>query len=288
MNQQTDTITDALSHDKTAQYLQRLQLRFEKPELDFIRALQQQHIATFSFNSLAVILGQEPEINTDAVFHKIVQQQQGGYCFEHNKLIFDVLRCLGFDVSLQLARVVKKDNQDAPRTHRFTLVSLNEKHYIVDGGYGPTAPILPVELTLDIVQRQGDEQYRVIQATNGDYLLQRLHKNAFTPLYRFDLGRYTEADCLTGHFYSYKHPAAVFVNNLVASRKEPQHTWSLRNHQLYDITTQETQVTTISTPELLQQLLSEHFQIQLDLAVCSFLFDRFIQSRLIQPQLMQE
>ena len=71
--------------------------------------------------------------------------------------------------------------------------------------------------------------HRVIERRPGEFHLQHLHDGEPFSLYRFDLGTYGEADCELGHFYSHRHPAAVFVNNLVASRILDAEIRSLRN-----------------------------------------------------------
>lgn len=266
---------------ETLQYIEKLGLQDTKIDLSFVRLMQQKHMARFSFNSLAVLTGKTINIDTSSVFHKIVELELGGYCFEHNKLIYEILKDLSFDVSLQLARVVKGNDLDVPRTHRFTLLNWKNRQYIIDGGYGPTAPLYPIEFLPGKIQHQGNQQYRILHMENGDYMLQRWHKGEFQPLYSFDMARYCESDALTGHFYSHKHPSAVFVNNLVVSRKDELHIFSLRNHQFHIISSTDTNITTINDKETLKGILREYFSLDLDEADVVFLFENFVQPNLL-------
>ncbi len=262
----------------TEQYLAALDLPTPSLTLDFLNQLQRQHIATFSFNSLAVVLGQEISIETDQVFQKIVAEGKGGYCFEHNKLVYDVLTHLGFKTRLLMARVVY-NNLDAvvPRTHRITLVTLNDEDYIVDCGFGHYGAWHPVKINAG-PQQQLDDSYRITQHEDSRLLYQMMKDGEFFTLFTFDLNQYNEADCVAGHFYSHKFPDAGFVKNLVACRKESGTIWSLRNHQLFVIEQGNTQITDIESPEQLGHLLKELYGLALDTQQSSFLFDRYVKT----------
>lgn len=260
----------------TEHYLQALNLPEPQHSIEFLNQLQSRHIAKFSFNSLAVVLGKDIGIDSDEVFEKIVQQGNGGYCFEHNKLVYDVLTHLGFETRILMARVVYNNlDADAPRTHRLTLVTLDGEDYIVDCGFGHYGAWFPVKLS-DQSQAQLSDTYRIIEHDDGRLLYQLIKDGEFFTLYTFDLNQYDEADCVMGNFYSYKFPTAGFVNNLVACRKENDTIWSLRNNQLFVIEAGQTQITQIDTPELLASLLKELYDLVIDGQQAEFLFDRFI------------
>ena len=92
-------------------------------DIEFLHELQSKHIARYSFNSLAVVLGQDISLDIDVIFKKIVERQRGGYCFEHNKLVLNVLSELGFEVRLLMAKVIYNRDVDVARTHRITLLN---------------------------------------------------------------------------------------------------------------------------------------------------------------------
>ncbi|GLQ32892.1 arylamine N-acetyltransferase family protein [Litoribrevibacter albus] len=263
----------------TEDYISTLELPTPEQSLDYLNQLQNQHIAKFGFNSLAVVLGNDIGIESNDVFDKIVTQGLGGYCFEHNKLVYDVLTHLGFETRILMGRVIY-NNLDAepPRTHRITLVTLNGEDYIVDCGFGHYGAWFPVKVSAEPQQQLGDT-YRIIQHQDGRYLYQLIKDGEFFTLYTFDFNQYNEADCLTGNFYSYKHPNAGFVNNLVACRKENGTIWSLRNDQLFVIEQGQTRITKIDTPELLQTLLKELFTLTIDEQQAEYLFERFLSNK---------
>ncbi len=260
----------------TRGYLEDLSLNPHTLDLEFLQNLQSQHIARHSFNNLAVILGQELPLDIEHLFNKIVEKKRGGYCFEHNKLVYQVLEELGFEVKLVLARVVYNRDVDSPRTHRVTLLTLNGDEYIVDAGFGHLGARFPVKLTLNVSQDQGDGDFRIIQKESGIYHYQVLKDGAFFTLYTFDKNHYTDADCTLGHFFSHRHPQAAFVNNMVISLKGFNNIHSLRNHEYFHIQGDETTVSKIQNSQMLHEMLTGTFSLDVDIAVAEFLFSHFV------------
>lgn len=261
----------------TKTYLKGLELTFDKPDLNFLNKLQSAHVAKYSFNNLAVLLGENIKIDSESVFNKIVIEGRGGYCFEHNKLVYDTLQDLGYKVRLLLAKVVGDVEQEAPRTHRITLANLKDEYYIVDAGFGPFGSIYPIKLSLDEVQSQGFYHYRVQQAKTNEYSFEIEKEEGFSTLYCFNLNEYTEADCTVSNFYSYQYPEAVFVNNLVVCNKLEKDIYSLRNALFFHITKDQKTEVKITTPSLLQSILLKYFALNLTIDDCSILFKNHIQ-----------
>lgn len=257
-------------------YLQDLNIAFENKDINFLNSLQSSHIAKYSFNSLAVVLGKCISLDVNDIFKKIVLQHKGGYCFEHNKLVQNVLEELGFEVRLLLARVVYNQNIDTSRTHRIMLVSLNGSNYIVDGGFGHLGARHPVKMEMGLDQDQGDARYRIVKNDLNEYNYQIFKDGDFFTLYTFNTERYSEADCTLGHFYSHKSPDAAFVNNLVISRKYFNNIYSLRNSELHQIRDGETHTTVIKTASQLHDILINTYELEVDIAESEFLFSKFV------------
>lgn len=269
--------TSTVMKNIAAPYLDDLELS-ASTDIGFLNELQSKHIARYSFNSLAVVLGQDISLDIHDILNKIVNKQRGGYCFEHNKLVLNVLKELGFDVRLLMAKVIYNRDVDVARTHRITLLNLEGDDYIVDAGFGHFGARYPVKLELGLEQDQGDAVYRIIQNANKDYCYQLFKDGEFFTLYTFNLSQYTEAECIPAHFYSHKSPEAAFVNNLVVCRKFFNDIVSLRNGELFRINSKEnkTVTTEIITPKQLHQILVDDFALDLDSAVADFLFSKFI------------
>lgn len=250
-------------------------------DIEFLNELQSKHIARYSFNSLAVVLGQDISLDINVIFNKIVERQRGGYCFEHNKLVLNVLSELGFEVRLLMAKVIYNRDVDVARTHRITLLNFEGDDYIVDAGFGHFGARLPVKLELGLEQNQGDEVYRIVQNSKKDYCYQVFKDDDFFTLYTFNLHHYSEAECLPAHFYSHKSPDAAFVNNMVVCRKFYDDILSLRNGELFRISDGATVTTAIASAQHLHTILVDDFELDLDFAIAEFLFSKFVSKDLI-------
>lgn len=214
-------------------HLRALGLEVGEPTLELLTQIVRRQVAAFPFSSIGVRLNDSLPLEPEQLFDRIVVRKRGGYCFEHNGLLFAVLSELGYDATVRLARVINNGDHLPGLTHRITHVRFDDETYVVDAGFGPAGPAIPVAMPKPGAGTPGlwpdDQTHRVIERRPGEFHLQHRHDGAPFSLYRFDLGTYGQADCELGHFYSHRHPNAVFVNNLVASRILDTEIRSLRN-----------------------------------------------------------
>ncbi len=200
-------------------------------------------------------------LETESLFDRIVVRRRGGYCFEQNALMFEILGELGFDTSMVLARVLRSGADHPPLTHRFTMVDLDDRRYLVDVGFGAECPPAPV---LFDPSSPGDGRYRIVERKAGEFHLQLATDDGYVSLYRFDLARYGEADAELGHFYSHRHPDATFVNNLVATRILDGEVRSLVNLELRIRRNDDEERIAVVDARHLRELLSEMFDLDIN------------------------
>ena len=240
--------------------------------LEWVAQLQQAHIANLCFNSLSVLLDEPISLDIADIYEKLVIQRRGGYCFEHNKLMHDVLLHLGFNVRILVAKVVNNQPVDSPRTHRITLLEFQGESYLVDAGFSANSPRAPIKLDVGIDVTQGSYTYRLIMNAHQDYQLELKTDVDYFSFYTFNLQRYTEADCVMGNFYSCQFQKAVFKNNLVLSLIKPDVTLSVRNTSYHRIGPESTSVINIEDDKHLRFIISTDFGITLSEEACSLLY----------------
>ncbi len=211
-------------------YLRMLELTRSSPDLAFLTEIMARHLASFAFSSVGARLGEDLGLDLESLHRRIVVRRRGGYCFEQNGLLFEILQELGFDVRLYLARVIYNQDIHPGLTHRVTLVELQGRTWLVDVGFGPMGPRNPVSMC-SAESRQGHRTFRTFEPRAGEFHLQTWRDEGYYSLYRFELSRYGQADCEVGHFFSHKHPKATFVNHLVVSRILEREVRSLRNRE---------------------------------------------------------
>jgi N-hydroxyarylamine O-acetyltransferase len=248
-------------------HLRALGLEAGEPTLDLLTQIVQRHVAAFAFSSVGVRLNDPLPLEPEQLFDRIVVRGRGGYCFEHNGLLFAVLSELGYDATVRLARVIHNGDHLPGLTHRITHVRFDDETYVVDAGFGPTGPAFPVFMPGPAAATPApwlmDQTHRVIERRPGEFHLQRRKDGAPFSLYRFDLGTYGQADCELGHYYSHRHPAAVFVNNLVASRILETEIRSLRNRSLRILRADGHVDTEVTDADHLCAVLRDHFGLNI-------------------------
>jgi N-hydroxyarylamine O-acetyltransferase len=245
-------------------YFKRLNINPERCSLSMLRELQQKHIAEFSFNNLSVLLGQPISLEISDIVDKIVIRNFGGYCFEHNKLMYEVLKALGFKVRCLIARVLNNRDIDTPRTHRITLLDWEGEQYLIDVGFGYQCLHAPLKILAGEKSVQNGTTFKLKANNHQSYHLGIVTPKGFYSLYAFDLNIYTEADCIMGNFYSSHHPDAVFVNNLVMSRILPDKILSLRNREYRRISQDNVEIINIDSASKLNGIVKNDFAISLN------------------------
>ncbi len=260
-------------------YFEKLNIKPENLSLELVSNIQKQHLQNYSFNNLSVLLGEDISLDISDIINKIVIKGFGGYCFEHNKLMHDVLKSLGFNVRLLVGRVINNQDIDAPRTHRITLLEWQDDHYLIDVGFGPKNPQKPVKIEIFNDSNENNQSYRITQDRHQDFRLEMLTQDGYYALYTFNLNRYTEADCLVGNFYSHKHPNAVFVNNLIVSLIYPDVILSLINDTYHRIGTDNTDIIEIKDHRHLKSIVDKDFNIKLSGAECELIFQKATQNQ---------
>ena len=103
-----------------------------------LRAIVAGHTAAIPFENLDVLAKRPIRLDLPALREKLVHQRRGGYCYEHNLLLLDVLLALGFRAGGLAARVHRSRPPGVipPRAHMLLRVDLGEGSYLVDVGFG--------------------------------------------------------------------------------------------------------------------------------------------------------
>ncbi len=247
--------------------------------LEDITKLIRAHERAFAFSSLKVLLKEDISLELESIYENIVAKKRGGYCFEHNKLMYEVLKALGFDVQFFLARVINNTTADVPQTHRFTLLNFKGERYLIDVGIGFRSPNVPVKFGSfddESTYSHLGISYKIITNEDGTYNLALLEKGEWFKATKFDLNPCVEADFELGHFYSHKNPCAVFVNNLVISRIDKECIYSLRNADYIKIDENEFVKIPIDSVEKLTEVLTKDFNTKFSSQEILFFYNTYV------------
>ena len=217
-------------------YLQRIGFQGDRaPTLNTLKALQQLHLQTITFENLNPLLGRAVPLDSPALMDKLIHQRRGGYCFENNLLFLEVLTTLGFQARGITGRVYWNQPEDAwpPRSHMLLLVTIDGEDYLSDVGFGGMTPTAPLQLHCRDSQRTPLEPFRVDVDQQG-YSLWVKVGGPWRLLYRFDLMQQGAVDFEMANWYVACHPQSKFVNNLIAVRTGEDRRHTLLN-DLYTV-----------------------------------------------------
>jgi N-hydroxyarylamine O-acetyltransferase len=200
-----------------------------EPTLAVLRAIIAGHTGAIPFENLDVVAKRPVRLDLPSVYEKLVRHRRGGYCYEHNLLLLDVLLALGFRAAALVARVhrTRPPGVTPPRSHMLLRVALPEGTYIVDVGFG-TAVTAPLALEPGTEQTTPHETFRLVPA-DDEFDLQVRFDEVWTDLYRLSLQQQIAVDYEFANWYTSTHPDSLFVRNVIATLPGPH-----RRHTLFN------------------------------------------------------
>lgn len=219
-----------MTQEQIRKYFERIGFDVQpKADLATLAGIQQRHTSVIPFENLNPLLRIPVELSDDSIFQKLVISHRGGYCFEHNILLMNVLKTIGFEVRGLLGRAGEKE-YSVGRTHMILLVSLDGKQYIVDTGYGGLVPTGPLLLLPDLVQKTPNEDYRLINFDEG-YRLEIDLNGEWKRLYDFDLQQQVYKDYEVGNWYTSTSPYSSFTKRLTAARSDEHCRYTIKGQE---------------------------------------------------------
>jgi len=231
--------------------------------LETLREIHRLHPQAIAFENLNPLLHWPVSLDARSLQDKMVKQQRGGYCYEHNLLLKHALECVGFRVAGLAARVLWNHPEDAirPRTHMLLQVDVEDELWIADVGFGGLTLTAPLRLVEHTPQATPHEPFRVARLS-GDYAVQAEVRGAWRTLYRFDLQEQVLPDYELASWYLSNHPESHFVRRLIAARTDPQCRYALLDDELaiHELGG-ETARRKLSSADELREVLSDTFGI---------------------------
>ena len=203
-----------------------------EPSLAVLQAVVTAHAASIPFENLDILLKRPVRLDPPSLYAKLVRKRRGGYCFEHNLLLLDVLTAFGFRAVGLAARVQwgRPPGSVGPRTHMLLRVDLADGPYIADVGFGGLTPTAPLALAPERGQATPHETFRLV-AADGEFDLEARLGSAWASLYRFSLQPQLSVDYEVASWFTSTHPGSLFVNHLIASRATAEGRCALFNNR---------------------------------------------------------
>jgi N-hydroxyarylamine O-acetyltransferase len=215
-------------------YLDRIGFAAEpKRDLETLRALHRLHPFAIPFENLSTLAGDPVSLEIDAIVEKLIRQRRGGYCFEQNTLLQTVLEILGFDVLPLAARVTwnRSTGHVNPRTHMVLLVSVAERQFLCDVGFGGATLTAPLEFSPGVIQETPHEPFRIRQS-HQEFVLEVRLGEEWRAAYEFDLQPQQPIDYEAMNHFVQTHPSSHFRHVLMAGRPDAQGRYAIGGNEL--------------------------------------------------------
>lgn len=235
-----------------------------EPTLSNLQTLQSHHTSTFPFENLNALLDIPILLDIDTLFHKMIIDKRGGYCYEQNVLFLKVLQSMNFKARGLTGRVLLSGDPYPRRTHMLILVEIDNKFYLSDVGFGSAAPCVPLSLTTDIIQATPYGNFK-LTAKNEQFILHSNYNNNWKPLYMFDLEEQSQKDFEVGNWFTSTNHTAHFKDELILSYKTNKCRYTLDNNifSSYCLDGQTTKETLLSSQSI-RKVMTEVFNIKLN------------------------
>lgn len=235
-----------------------------RPDRPTLAGIVAAHAASIPFENLSPLLGEPVQIAPEAIVAKLVREKRGGYCFEHNGLLAEVLQTIGFDVTPLAARVLWNQSEEAvtPRTHMLLLVHLPEGPVLADVGFGGAVCTGVLDLVPDAAQETPHERFRLIQR-DGEWRQQIEIGGEWRTTYRFDLTPQLPVDYELANWWTSANPRSHFTFSLVAALSPPGKRLALRNLDYAVHAGGETERRRLETPFEVLDILQRDFGIDI-------------------------
>ena len=233
------------------------------PTLEVLNAIAAAHVQAIPFENLDVLLHRPIRLEPEAIFQKLVRDRRGGYCFEQNGLLLEILDTMGFQVTPLSARVRWQRPRDftPPRTHVFLRTTINGEDWLADVGVGGLSLTSAIRLDESgLVQKTPHEPRRIVRQ-DGRLFHQVLLAEEWCDLYEFTLEEMPLIDRELGNWYTSAHPESHFKNRLIVSCAGPEAVRLTLENDEFSIRGRDGRAETrkLTSPEELLEVLATYF-----------------------------
>ena len=187
-----------------------------------LRGVHLAHALALPFENLDPVSGRVPSLRPADLVAKMVHGRRGGYCYEHNILLWLALEALGFRVTPLAGRVVLGADtpESRPRTHAMLRVEVpgESRPYLADVGFGAIGALLaPVPLAVGEESEDAWRRHRLVVLPHDGPLelwaLQAYDRAAgdWVSQYAFTLEPFTAADFEVFNWHVGSNPRSPFT-----------------------------------------------------------------------------
>lgn len=232
---------------------------------DFLKSIHRAQHLKIPFENFDICLGRSIPIDPKSIFEKLIRQKRGGYCFELNGLLLLALKAFGFEARSLLGRV-HLSGEPSGRSHQSILVTIEDKRWLVDLGFGAESPRVPIPFVNNQPVTFENHTYRLIDSELFGYMLQSKQEEEWKTLYSFDLNHVFDIDLKFGNHFTSTSPDSFFINARIAALPVENGLFTLFNYRLKKVLNGKEEIIYLKDNPTYLSVLEKEFGIRLDVA----------------------
>ncbi len=216
------------------------------------------------YENLDILCGIPLSLDYGDLYDKIVVRHRGGYCFELNGFLGEVLRSLGYGVTEYMARYLRGETEIPMRRHRVVIADdCAGKRWICDVGIGQPAFRLPLPFEEGAVSEQFGETYRVTKEPFFGWVISDLHHGEWRRFYSFTEEVQLNIDYVMPSFWCEKSPDSPFTSAPILALKTEVGRYTVDGDVFHIFKGDEVEETIISGEEQKREIFRTYFGLDL-------------------------
>ncbi|KUN05181.1 acetyltransferase [Streptomyces yokosukanensis] len=213
-------------------------------DLETLRGVHLAHALSLPFENLDALGGRAPSLAPGDLMAKMVHGRRGGYCYEHNTLMWLALEALGFRVGGLAARATlgAATPWSRPRTHMMLRVEVPgvPEPYLADVGFGAAGALLvPVPLVTGTEFEGAGRRHRLTPLSHEGPLdlleLQADDGKGWVGQYAFTLEPFAAPDYEVFNWHVGTNPRSPFTRRPYLQRTTAERHLSLDGRLLVEV-----------------------------------------------------
>ncbi len=235
-----------------------------KVDLDTLAEIHRCHAFNIPFENFDVFLNDGVDIQKSIVLDKIVDNKRGGYCYELNGSLYDLLAAIGFKVKYLVSRPMLGYEAIRPKTHMMLMIDLDGEQYLADVGFTSLNIIEPIPIKPNIEHEQFGFHFRIIEDNERGFIFQSKSEGKWESCYSFDLSENQYIDYKLANFFNSHSPESICTNIIIVGKYFENGRIRLINNNLEIRLNDRNEDVKVGDKGHLSLLLDKYFGIVLD------------------------
>ncbi|WP_412519129.1 arylamine N-acetyltransferase family protein [Staphylococcus simulans] len=242
------------------QYLEIDTNQYNDTSLETLNAYIRHYALYVPFENINVQNGWPLALTDEAMMHKVVDEQRGGFCYEMNHFFKHYLEYKGFEVKALSATVLSPTGWAREGSHMSLQVMVEDVPYVVDVGFGDMPKFaLPMDET-DVQDVTGSYRVHHVDGTHYDIEKWSDDNHQWQTCYRVLNEPKQLKDFKDGIAFNQSSPDSIFVQGLLITMATEVGRNTLTDNHLTLLVNGEKTIQD-TTAENYQTFLNQYFDI---------------------------